>query len=88
MVNSGTVDLLLHLVHFWSARADYEEKLALPMVLYFSGIIYKYYSGIGFPPIKKNEEEKIFTMKYSTIYHISSKTVCILIVFNVFFYVQ
>ena len=30
------------------------------------------------------KKEKIFTMKYSTIYHISSKTVCVLIVFNIF----
>ena len=42
--NSGTADLLLHILQCWSACAVDEEKLDLRMVLYSSGIMYKSYS--------------------------------------------
>ena len=56
--NTGTVDLLLHIVHCWSTCAVDEEKYAVPVVLYCSGMMYKYYSCLGFFPIKYNEEGK------------------------------
>ena len=86
--NSGTEDLLLHIVQCWRACAVYEDKQGLPMVLYCSGMMYKYYYRLRFPPIRKMRKEKISKMKYSTIYHISSKSVCVLIVFNMVFNVQ
>ena len=46
--NSGTADLLLHIVQCWSAYAFYEYNRSLPMVFYFSVIIYIYYSRLGF----------------------------------------
>ena len=58
MVNSVTADLLLQIVQCWNACAVDEEKLALHIVLYCSGIMYKYYSRNLFFPIKHNEEGK------------------------------
>ena len=58
LVNSGTVDLLLHILKSWSACEVDEEKWALPMVLYFSGMMYKYYYYLGVLTIKHNEEGK------------------------------
>ena len=52
MGSSGTVDSLLHIVQCWRACAVNEENQALHLVLYFSHTMYKYYSRIGFPPIK------------------------------------
>ena len=43
---------------FWSECAVDEEKLDIPMVLYCSDIIYKYYYRIVFLPIKCNDEVK------------------------------
>ena len=40
--NSGTTDLLLRIVQYLRACAVDEEKRALPMVLYCSGMMYKY----------------------------------------------
>ena len=51
-------DLLLHIVYCWSLCAFDEDKLYLPMVLYRSGMIYKYYSLLGVFPIKHIEEGK------------------------------
>ena len=55
MMNSGTGDLLLHIVQFWRAWAVNEEHKSLPMVLCCSQIMYKYYYRLGFFPIKHNE---------------------------------
>ena len=56
--NSDTDDLLLHIVQCWSACAVDEDNCYLTMVLYWSGIILKYYLRLGFLPIKHNEEGK------------------------------
>ena len=56
--NSGTADLLLHILQYWSACAVDEENQAVPMVMYCSHMMYKYYSFIGFSPIIHNGEEK------------------------------
>ena len=85
MGNSGTSDLLLHMVKCWRVCAVNEENQALNLVLYCSHMMYTNYSPLGFSPIKHNEETKKPTMKYSTIYHISSKNVCVFIVFNMGF---
>ena len=55
------------------------------MVMYCSLIMYKYYLCIGGFLIKTIIKGNIFTMKYSTIYHISSKPVFVSIFFNVVF---
>ena len=44
LVNSGTADLLLHIVQCCRVCAVNEENQALVMVLYCSHIMYKYYS--------------------------------------------
>ena len=54
--NSGTEDLSLHIIQCWFSCVVGKEKRSLPMVLYCSVIIYKYYSRLGFIPIKHNEE--------------------------------
>ena len=46
--NSGTKNLLLYKVQCLCACVVDEEKRALPMVLYCSGMMYKYYSRIIF----------------------------------------
>ena len=56
--NSGTAYLILHRVQCWCACAVIEENRALPMVMYCSHIIYKYYYRLRFYPIKHNEEGK------------------------------
>ena len=58
LVNSGTEYLLLHLVQCWHACAVNEENQDIPMILYYSHMMYKYYSHLGFFPIKHNEEGK------------------------------
>ena len=55
--NSGTADFLLHIVNFWCAYAVDEDNQDIPMVIYCSGMMHKYYSCIGFF-IKHNEEVK------------------------------
>ena len=52
MVNSGTENLLLHMLQCWRSCLVDEEKRSLPMVLYCLGIMYKYYYHLGFLPIK------------------------------------
>ena len=46
--NSGTSDLVLHTVQCWRVCSVDEENRALPMVLYCSGMIYKYDFHLGF----------------------------------------
>ena len=56
MGNSGTSDLLLHILECWSACAVNEGNQALPLVMYCSHMMYKYYFHHGFLPIKHNKE--------------------------------
>ena len=86
--NSGTEDLLLHVEKCWRSCAINEENISSPMVLYCSHMMYILFLSWIFPNQHTVSKVKIFTMKYSTIYHISSKTICILIVFKMVFYVQ
>ena len=61
LVKSGTSEFLLHIVQCWSAgEVDEVDEVnhAIPMVPYFSVILYKYYSCLGCIPIKDNEEVK------------------------------
>ena len=65
--NSGTADLLLHILKCWRAGAVDEEKQYLSMVLYCSDMMYKYYSRLGFTQSNTKRKENIFTMKHPTI---------------------
>ena len=56
MGNPGTEDLLLHIVQCWHACAVNEENQDLPLVLYCSHMMYKYYSRLLLFSIKHNEE--------------------------------
>ena len=56
--NAGTADLLLRILQCWCTCTVNVENSDLPMVLYFSQMMNKYYSHLGFSPIKHNEEEK------------------------------
>ena len=47
--NSGTAYLLLHILQCWLECAVYEDDWYIPMVLYCSVIMYKYYLRISFP---------------------------------------
>ena len=47
--NSGPEDLLLHILHCLRVCPVDKDNWVLPMVLYCSIIVYKYYSG-GLPP--------------------------------------
>ena len=58
LVNLGTSYLLLHIVKCWSACAVDEEKSDLPIVMHYSGMMYKYYYRLRFFPIKHNKEGK------------------------------
>ena len=58
MVNSGTSDLLLHILQCWRVCTVNEENQALPLVLYCSHTLYKHYSRLIFPPIKYNKERE------------------------------
>ena len=51
MGNSGTSDLVLHIVQCFRACALNEENQDIPLVLYFSHMVYTYYSRLGFYPI-------------------------------------
>ena len=53
MINSGTEDLLLHIVQFWRACTVTEENRDPPMVIYCSHMTHRDYSRLGLPPIKK-----------------------------------
>ena len=56
--NAGTADLLLGILQCWCTCTVNVENSDLPMVLYFSQMMNKYYSHLGFSPIKHNEEGK------------------------------
>ena len=58
MVNTVTADFLLHIVQCWHTCLVYKDNWDLPMVLYCSVMMYKYYSYFGFIPTKHNEEGK------------------------------
>ena len=58
LVNAGTEDLLLHIVQCWISYAVDEDNWSLPMAIYCSGVMYKYYSHLFLLPIKHNEEVK------------------------------
>ena len=47
-----------NIVQFWRECAFYETKWDIPTVLYYSGMMFKYYSRLGFLPIKRYEEGK------------------------------
>ena len=69
--NSGTEYWLLRIVQCWSPCELDEEKWDLPMVLYYSGMMYKYYSCVGFSYIKQNEEvNDIHKKKFNNIANI------------------
>ena len=50
--------MLLYILQCWSACEVDKDNRALPMVMYFSGMIYKYNFYLEFIPVKKNEEGK------------------------------
>ena len=58
LVNSGTSYLLFCIVQCWHVCEFDEDNRSLPMVLYWLGIMCKYYSCLGFFPIKHNKEWK------------------------------
>ena len=64
LVNLGTSYLLLHIVQCCRACAVDEERRAIPMVLYCSGTMYKYYSHPGFFQSNTMRKEEIFTTNY------------------------
>ena len=53
--NAGTSHFLLHIVQCYHACEFDEDNQSLPVVIYCSDMMYKYYSSIGFLPIKHNE---------------------------------
>ena len=53
--NVGIVYLLLHIVKCLRACAVDKENRYLPIVMYCSGMMYKYYAHLEFLPIKHNE---------------------------------
>ena len=71
MGNLGTAYLLLHMVWCCCSCAVDEEKWYLPMVIYCPGIMFKYYYYLSFFQSNKMKKGKIFTIKYTAIYHIS-----------------
>ena len=52
--NKGTEDLLLYILQCWRAFEFDKENSDLPIVMYCSVIMYKYYSCLRFFPIKHN----------------------------------
>ena len=83
LINSGKEDLLLHTVKCWNAYAVDEKNWSIHTVLYCSGIMYKYYSCLGFLPIKNNEEENDINKEvFSSTPHFI-KTVFISTVFRI-----
>ena len=53
--NVGTSYFLLQIVQCWHACVVDKENWDLSMDMFFSGITPKYYSRLGFLPIKHNE---------------------------------
>ena len=60
MENSGTLDLLLHIIQCWRECEVNEEIWYLTMLLYCSHMMYKYYSYLGFPPNQTKRGRKIY----------------------------
>ena len=58
MINSVTVDLLLHVVQCRRACAVNESNQNLHLVMYCLHLMYKYYYRLVFFPINHNEEGK------------------------------
>ena len=58
MGNSGIEYLSLHIVQCWRSCVVDEEKRDVHMIMYCSCMVYRYYSRIGFLPIKQNGEGK------------------------------
>ena len=56
--NAGTSDFLIHVVQWRCACESDKDNSSIHMVIYSSGIMYEYYSHIGFLPIKHIEEGK------------------------------
>ena len=74
MENSGTAELLFHIVQCCTTYASDGNKWDLPMVLHCSGIMYKYYSCLGGFGIKHNEVVKdIINIIYYNIPHFIKK---------------
>ena len=67
LVNTGTAYLLLHILQCWLACAVDKYNWDIPMVLYYSGTMYKNHPCLEFIPIKKPKKEIIFIINYSTI---------------------
>ena len=63
MENSGTADLLLHIVKRWHVCTVNEENQDLPLVIYCSHKMYKYYSRLGFYPINTTRERNKKTQR-------------------------
>ena len=49
----GTVDLLLHILQCWRTCAVNEENQDMPLVMYCSQMMYKYYSLLRFYQIEQ-----------------------------------
>ena len=58
LINTGTSEFLPHIVQYCRVSAEKNYNWVPPVVLYCSGIMYKYYSCLGFLTIKNNEEGK------------------------------
>ena len=87
--NSGTADLLLYIVQCWYTCAVDEENQALPVVIYCSSIMYKYYSHLGFLLIKQNEEGNyIHKELFNNITHFIKKFPHVNCIHDDFFNVQ
>ena len=56
--NLGKTNLLLHIVQCWHVFEVDKENWGLTIVLYCLGIIYKYYSRLGFIPTKQKQDGK------------------------------
>ena len=55
--NACKLDLLLHIVQWCRACAVDKNKWDIYIVLYCTGMMYKYYSRLGFLPIKQYYNE-------------------------------
>ena len=69
--NSGTSDLLLHIVTCWTSCAVNEENEGTTTVLYCSRMMYKYYDRLDFLPIKKIRKKRYSQwniQQYTTFY--------------------
>ena len=72
----------VQILQCWHACAFDDEKWAITMVMYCSWMMYKYYSCLGFFPIKHNEEGKENHNEIFNIIPHFIKTICMLIFFK------